>query len=444
MKPLSFFVAFSLLLGSFASSAKADSTATNLAAGTNLFANPIIVAINLPILWPFPEPPRYSNWNTTTIKGLSEGLVYGSYIDTNWNTAGFTFDGTNYTTVTNPNSSGFSEITGYSAGVLAGNYQDSSNGNTHGFLFDGTNYTTIDAPNAAGYTQITGYSAGIIAGNYYDTNWVTHGFSYDGTNYREIDDPASVGIGATTVNGIGDGVVYGSYTDTNWNTHGFLFDGAKYTTLDDPKADHGPVSYMRGNTILPGARITEVTAYSGGIAAGNFQEGTTAAGAKAPPGCAVPMFMCLVGLSHGFFYDGTNYTSFDIPGGYNTRIAGYSAGKVVGTFCTNNSSLNFFYDGTNTIEISVPQAETNSLNSPIFLNFSEPVKGAPKPTPKPSPTATPAATPKPTATPKPSATPNTKHPKPTATPKSKPSPTPNSKHLLRPTPTPTPSATPTA
>ena len=426
MKPLFSLVALSLLLGTFASSAKADSIATNP-----------------PILWPFPEPPSYSDWNTTTINGLSEGLVYGSYIDTNWNTVGFTFDGRNYITVTNPSSAEFTEVTGYSGGTVAGNYQDGSNWNTHGFLFDGTNYTVIDEPNAAGYTQITGYSAGLIAGNYTDTNGVSYGFLFDGTNYTVIEDPVSAGIGATTVNGISEGVIYGSYNDTNWNTHGFLFDGTNYTTLDDPQADNGPVSYMRGNTILPGARITQVTAYLRGIAAGNYQAGITFAGAKAPPGYAVPMFVVTVGLSHGFFFDGTNYTSFDLPNGYNTRIAGYSEGKVVGTYCTGNSAHNFLYDGTNTIEISVPQAQTNSLNSPIFFNFSAPSKGAPKPTPKPSPTATPAgkpkptptATPAPTATPKPAAT-----PKPTATPKVTPKPSPSPKPTS--TPKPKPKATP--
>ena len=274
-----------------------------------------------PVLFTFP-PIRF--WNdsttntTTTVTGLSEGVIFGSYVDKNSMTAGFAFDGTNYTTIDHPEASGFTEVRGYSAGIYAGNFTD-ANGLTHGFLYDGTNYTTVDEPSANGYTFITGYSGGAYVGNYYDSNYVSQGFVYDGANYTTFTNPNSAD-GSAYINGFSDGVIYGSYNDTNYVTHGFIYDGTSYTTIDYPGSPW----------------FTEVTGNSAGVVAGNYTDTN--------------------GATHGFLYDGTNYTSVDEPSANcYTSITGLSAGSYVGNYSdANGSSHGFLYDGTNYTTVDDP------------------------------------------------------------------------------------------
>ena len=284
---------------------------------------------NLICIDPIPVDPVSTNWitnctlgsnTTTTVNGISGGVIFGSYVDSSSMTEGFSWDGTNYTTIDNPSSSGFTEIRGFSGGIYAGNFTD-SNGVTHGFLFDGTNYTTVDDPEASGYTSIVGYNGGAYVGNYTDTNYVSQGFLYDGTNYTTIVDPDSAD-GSVYLNGFSDGVIFGSYSDTNYVTHGFLYDGTNYTTIDYPGAPS----------------FTEVTADSGGVVAGNYTDTN--------------------GSTHGFLYDGTNYTTVDEPQAASyTTLTGASDTSYVGNYTdTNGSTHGFLYDGTNFTTIDDPEA----------------------------------------------------------------------------------------
>jgi hypothetical protein len=265
-------------------------------------------------------PRQVGSNSTTTVSGISGGVIFGSFVDSSVMTEGFSSDGTNYTTIDHPEASGFTEVRGFSGGVYAGNFTD-SNGLTHGFLFDGTNYTTVDAPSANGYTSITGFHNGAYVGNYIDTNWTSLGFVYDGTNYTTFVHPDAAN-GSASLNGFSEGVTFGSYTDTNYVTHGFLYDGTNYTSIDYPGSSF----------------FTEVTGYSGGSVTGNFIDTN--------------------GLTHGFLFDGINYTTVDAPSanGY-TSITGADAGTYAGNYIdVDGSTHGFLYDGTNYTVIDAPLA----------------------------------------------------------------------------------------
>lgn len=52
-------------------------------------------------------------------------------------------------------------------------------------------------------------------------------------------------------------------------------------------------------------------------------------------------------VSHGFIYDGTNYTTLDVPGSELTNIKGISGNRMVGYFGDTLGTHGFLYDGTN-------------------------------------------------------------------------------------------------
>jgi hypothetical protein len=285
-----------------------------------------------------PRPYWFSNsvigsYSTTTVTGISGGVTFGSYLDSSGMTEGFSFDGSNFTTIDHPDASDFSEVRGYSGGTYAGNFTG-SNGVIHGFLFDGTNYTTIDEPNAIGCTSITGFEGISYVGNYYDANWTSKGFVFDGTNYSTLLEPDAVD-GTVYVNGVSGGIIFGNYSDTNYVTHGFLYDGTSYTTIDVPNANG----------------YTAITGVDGNSYVGNYYDTNWAV--------------------HGFIFDGTNYSTIDADtnsitiGSENpvtspttsTWVTGISGVSFVGNYYdVNGSTHGFLYDGTNYAPIDEPNA----------------------------------------------------------------------------------------
>ena len=298
-----------------------------------------------------PRPYWFSNsvigsYSITTVTGISGGVTFGSYLDSSGMTEGFSFDGSNYTTIDHPDASDFSEVRGYSRGTYAGNFTG-SNGVMHGFLFDGTNYTTIDEPNAIGYTSITGFEGTSYVGNYYDANWISKGFVFDGTSYSTLVEPDAVD-GTTFVNGVSGGIIFGNYTDANYVTHGFLYDGTSYTTIDMPNANG----------------YTAITGVDGTSFVGNYYDTNWA--------------------MHGFIFDGTNYSTIDVDtnsitiGSGNpvtspttsTWITGFSGVSFVGNYYdVNGSTHGFLYDGTNYTPIDEPNAGAIPILSYCFDGY---------------------------------------------------------------------------
>jgi hypothetical protein len=69
---------------------------------------------------------------------------------------------------------------------------------------------------------------------------------------------------------------------------------------------------------------------------------------------------------HGFLYDGTNWTTLDMPTAATTRITGISGNKIVGTYreatdASPGMSHGFLYDGTNWITLDNPNVEETAI-----------------------------------------------------------------------------------
>jgi len=105
---------------------------------------------------------------------------------------------------------------GIEGGNIVGYYRDGSY-NSHGFSYDGTTYTTLDVP-GAGATYAYGIGGGNIVGAYY-VGGSYHGFIYDGTTYTTFDVPGASDIYAYGIDG---GNIVGNYYDSSQRTHGFI------------------------------------------------------------------------------------------------------------------------------------------------------------------------------------------------------------------------------
>jgi probable HAF family extracellular repeat protein len=124
------------------------------------------------------------------------------------------------------------------AGHIVGSVQSGQASGGSGFFYNGTSYTTISDPNVSspGFTYANGINNADQIVGYYTGNGLnpgTHGFLDTGGTYTDINDP--LGVNGTFAEGINSlGQIVGHYTDVNNNTHGFLFSNGQYTTLDDP------------------------------------------------------------------------------------------------------------------------------------------------------------------------------------------------------------------
>jgi probable HAF family extracellular repeat protein len=123
------------------------------------------------------------------------------------------------------------------AGVIAGDYVDSSNVE-HGMILAGKKLTTANnkkcqtTGNASGSISFFGInSAGAVVGWCNDVNTgLADAFMYAKGKFVAIKYPKSMG---TQANGINDkGEIVGMFIDNSGNGHGFLFANKKYTKID--------------------------------------------------------------------------------------------------------------------------------------------------------------------------------------------------------------------
>jgi len=116
------------------------------------------------------------------------------------------------------------------AGVIVGTYQDSNHA-YHGYILDGSNVTTLDDPNGTntetGHCNLSG--ALQVVGSYTNSAGKSVGFLYSNGVYTDIPGPA--GAVSSFANGINDdGVIVGGYTDAGNVTSAFVLKDGKYTT----------------------------------------------------------------------------------------------------------------------------------------------------------------------------------------------------------------------
>jgi hypothetical protein len=204
--------------------------------------------------------PVYFLYDGTTYTTLPHGV---SDIEGNKMVGGgWYYDGSTWTTLNYPGTSGQTYATGISGNNIVGFY--GAYEEWHGFLYDGSTWTTLDYS----YEGITpppstcpeGISGNTIVGVYrgLDTD---QAFLYSGGTWTTLVYPGSPDpfmgsySGATDIDG---GNIVGYYHTFAGGTHGFLYDGTNWTTLP----------------YCPGMRYTEPWGISGDTIVGYCLDAT--------------------------------------------------------------------------------------------------------------------------------------------------------------------------
>jgi hypothetical protein len=139
-----------------------------------------------------------------------------------------------------------------------------------------------------------------------------------------------IGAQSTRVEGISDNYIVGYYSSLTpyQPSQGFLYDGTNCTSLN-----------------YPGAYGTHINGISGDSFVGDFGESYTN-----------PYSNVTTIITHGFLFDGTNFTAINYPGAYATSVTGISGRSVVGWYknAANSNNCGFLYDGTSYTTLNYP------------------------------------------------------------------------------------------
>lgn len=131
------------------------------------------------------------------------------------------FPGATFTTVNGINN----------AGLAVGFYDDPA-GAQHGFTFNGSNYSTLDFPGALLTDPSKINDAGMIVGTFTDATFGVHGFSYRHGVWTQLDFPGSFDTEVYGVNAAGN--IVGVYDGTQPITHAFSLRNSQYQRIDTP------------------------------------------------------------------------------------------------------------------------------------------------------------------------------------------------------------------
>jgi probable HAF family extracellular repeat protein len=126
----------------------------------------------------------------------------------------------------------FTVVTGINIPGLAVGFYDDTAGTQHGFTFDGSNYSTLDYPGSLLTDAFKINNAGTIVGAFVDASGGTHGFSYQSGQWRQIDFPGASDTEAYGINAAGD--IVGVYDEYQPVTHAFLLRNGQYQRIDTP------------------------------------------------------------------------------------------------------------------------------------------------------------------------------------------------------------------
>ena len=246
--------------------------------------------------------------------GISGNNIVGWYGNSSGWQVGFLYNGSSYTTLTDP----LSIESTIHGPVPNGNYAYGISGNNtvglyywnaavngvngySGFLYNGSTYTTLSDPLSVS-TSAQGIDGNNIVGYYTDSSSKNYGFLYNGSTYTTLSDP----LGTKTYGyGISGNNIVGLYMDSSFNHYGFLYNigAGTYTTLADPLGVYGTVAQgISGNNIV-----------------GTYYDSSF--------------------HPNGFLYNiGTGtYTTVDDPLGVDgTEVLGIDGNNVVGTYFDNS------------------------------------------------------------------------------------------------------------
>jgi hypothetical protein len=257
---------------------------------------------------------QFPGSNYTRIDGVNGNTFTGSYTAANWQSKGFTYDGTNWTSLRYAGSN-YTDATSSEGGMTVGAYSVSTPLKFHGYIYDGTNWTSLDYPGGTN-TIVNVICNGEIAGSYKDGGLQSEkGFVYDGQNWTTIQAPGSL---QTRIEDIDNGKMVG-YWNRDLNDSpiyvspskysGFIYDGTNWTSLN-----------------YPGAIDTKAMGVSGEIIVGTY--------------CITDVFD-----RHSFIYDGINWGTLNFPGAINTQILGIDGNTIVGYYeAANGYEYGFVYE----------------------------------------------------------------------------------------------------
>jgi hypothetical protein len=239
--------------------------------------------------------------------GIDGSNVVGRYGDAT-GSHGFVYNGSTYTSFGPSGING--ELRGISGNNLVGIFAGSSG--EQPFFYNGSTFTPITGPAGATFATVFAVSGNRALGEYGDAQGHVNAFLQNGVTATPVTIP---GVTNVNPNGISANTIVGGLS----TGQGFIWNGTTLTTLS-----------------VPGAASTSANAISGNLVAGSY----TNPQAPAPPGAPR-----MPGATHGFVYDGTTYTTIDIPGASSTMITGISGNTIVGIY-TDSTGIQHGFEET--------------------------------------------------------------------------------------------------
>lgn len=194
------------------------------------------------------------------INNSASPTTVGFWADALNNNFGFVKQGTNFTSVSDPNTPAggvlFNQLLGVNnQNVAVGVYMD-GNGALQAYSYNiaAATFAAITLPGSFGAvdTTATGINnAGDISGFYVDGNDVTHGFLDIGGIFTSFDNPFGAGVSTSFLGLNNNGEVVGSYVDATGTTDGLTYNYLTNTwsTVNDPLASPNAAFLVTGTTI---------------------------------------------------------------------------------------------------------------------------------------------------------------------------------------------------
>jgi len=226
------------------------------------------------------------------------------------------------------------EVDGISGSLVVGTYYDALG--SHGYTYNGTTYTTIPEPSDPFHqpnsTHIVGVSGSTIVGVYTAINRPVP-FSFNGSTYTTFSVPGTT-AGSTWVGGISQNLILGS--NLNSPASWYTYDGSTFSLHASPFAN------------TPEIRATGM---SGNTTVGWYDQ--------SPPG-----------IDHGWVYDGSTYTTLDVPTAGDTVPYGISGGTIVGYYIdsTGTSTHGFLHTSSGFTTFDYPSANGYTIITSIDGN----------------------------------------------------------------------------
>lgn len=212
----------------------------------------------------------------------------------------------------------------------------------HGFLYDGTTWTLLDAPGAQN-TYATGISGNNIVGFYRDSSNVSRGFILNGSNWETLEAP---GATMTYITGVDGSRIAGYYIDSSEHNYGFIYDGQTFTSITPPGSSDSWVTGIFGNKVFGIGTMygsfsydyieetwTPIESFYDNLVYPIDSDGTKIVGWTAIPNGTG---------DEGIIYDGSTWTTLNMPGAISTRAWGIYGDNIVGGYVDSTSYYHGF------------------------------------------------------------------------------------------------------